>query len=514
MQFSKTLKYLILIVLSLLINQYLIAQPIKKLKIIQADYLEGLENKTEKIKKLIGNVILEHEGALMYCDSAYHYENRNYFEAYNNVRIKQGNDFTLTGHFLHYNLENKMAEVDKNVVLSDRDMKLSTPHLTYNMDRKIASYKQGATIIDSANTLTSKQGSYYSATKDMYFKRDVVLTNPDFTLETDSLRYNANNRVATFLGPTTIKGEDTEVYCEGGWYNTNSKKAVFRKNAYVFSKSRKIYGDELFYDDNTGDANARGRVRIVEEKDNTEIEGNLSFHDEKNNTTWITDSALFVKYMDDDTLFMHADTLKIIKNTETDDDIILAYYKVKLFSGNFKLKCDSLTYQTIDSSFMIYVDPILWFDSSQITGTFVQIFTSNQNLDRMDVKGSSFMIEMVDSGRFNQIKGRDLTADFSDNELKTIFVEGNAESVYYLTDKNKKYIGRNNIQSSTIHINMKDNRINEIRFNLQPEGAVQPAKTMDSNDPLLKGFIWRQSEKPEKFEDIFKRTDSISLLKE
>ncbi|MBL6962846.1 MAG: hypothetical protein ISR55_03420 [Bacteroidetes bacterium] len=508
----KTLTYFILIILLLAVNLQGIAQPIKKLKIIQADYLEGIENRQEKIKKLIGHVILEHEGALMHCDSAYHFENRNYFEAYNNVRIIQGSDFSLTGNFLHYNLENKIAEVDRNVVLSDKDMTLSTPHLTYNMENKTAYYTRGATIVDSANTLTSRYGTYYSSSKDMYFKLNVVLENPDFTLHADSLRYNTNTRIATFLGPTKINGEDTEIYCEAGWYNTNAKKAVFQINAYVFSKSRKIFGDRLFYDENTGDAHANGRVRILEENDNTEIAGNKSFHDEQKNTTWITDSALFIKYLDDDTLFMHSDTLKIIKNPETDDDVVLAYFKVKLFSSNFKLKCDSLSYQTLDSSFLIYEDPVLWFDSSQITGEFIQIFTRNQKLDKMDVKSSSFMIEMVDTSRFNQIKGRDLVAYFANNDLNTIFVEGNAESVYYLQDKNKKYMGRNNIQSSTIHIKMKDNKISEIQFNLEPEGIVHPAKSMDSNDPFLKGFIWRQSEKPEQLEDIFIR--NISVLKE
>ena len=57
---------------------------------------------------------------------------------------------------------------------------------------------------------------------------------------------------------------------------------------------------------------------------------------------------------------------------------------------------------------------------------------------------------------------------------------------------------------------MKDNKIDEIRFNLQPEGIVQPAKNMDKNDPLLKDFRWRQKEKPVKFEDIFKRDNGLT----
>jgi lipopolysaccharide export system protein LptA len=497
----KKLKYLTLTAFISCMCFSVLAQPVKNLKIVQADYLEGVENRQGSLKKLIGNVILEHEGALMYCDSAYHFESQNYFEAYSNVRITQGNDFTLRGGFLHYNLESKIAEVDQNVVLSDKEMTLRSPHLTYNMNTEVSYYKQGAKIVDSANTLTSKKGYYHSKQHEMFFQQDVVFVNPDFVMKTDSLKYNTATKVATYLGPTDIESEDTRVYCEKGWYNTTSRKAVFRQNAHVFNSSQKIYGDKLFYDDNTGNAHAEGKVRIIELKDKTEIAGNLSYHDEASNTTWITDSALFVKYMDTDTLFMHADTLKMLKPDS--GDIILAYYDVKLFSTDFQLTCDSLAYQTQDSSFLLYADPVLWFDSSQISGAFIKIYTRNQEIDRMEVEAQAFMIEMVDTFRFNQVKGIDMTAAFKDNELNTIFFEGNAESLYYLLDDDKKFIGRNNIQSSSIQMKMKDNKMNEIRFELEPEGSVLPAETMDDKDPYLKDFRWRLAEKPMKMQDIF-----------
>ena len=39
---------------------------------------------------LTGNVIFFHDGAFMYCDSAYLYQQTNTFEAFSNVRMEQG----------------------------------------------------------------------------------------------------------------------------------------------------------------------------------------------------------------------------------------------------------------------------------------------------------------------------------------------------------------------------------------------------------------------------------------
>ena len=45
------------------------------------------------VKRLIGNVRLKHEDALMFCDSAYVYSKTNKMDAYGHVRIVQGDSF-------------------------------------------------------------------------------------------------------------------------------------------------------------------------------------------------------------------------------------------------------------------------------------------------------------------------------------------------------------------------------------------------------------------------------------
>ena len=51
---------------------------------------------------LTGNVIFYHEGAYMYCDSAYLYQQTNSFEAFSNVSMEQGDTIFVYGDYLFY----------------------------------------------------------------------------------------------------------------------------------------------------------------------------------------------------------------------------------------------------------------------------------------------------------------------------------------------------------------------------------------------------------------------------
>jgi len=57
-------------------------------------------------------------------------------------------------------------------------------------------------------------------------------------------------------------------------------------------------------------------------------------------------------------------------------------------------------------------------------------------MDNMLLQHNSFIVntEDADSTNFNQIKGKVITGYFKDNKLNSMFVDGNAESVYYVKE--------------------------------------------------------------------------------
>lgn len=490
-------------VFTVFFSQRLAAQESQQVEILSANSLTGIETSTVKYRKLIGNVALSHGGVIMYCDSAYDYTNRDYFEAYGNIRIVQGDSISLTGKFLHYDIAEKTAQIEDDVRLTDGKMILTTKKILYNLKKKTAYYDNKAKIVDSNNVLTSDKGIYYTNTEDLVFRNNVRLTNPDNTLACDSLKYNIGVRTAYFLSPTVITGKKMKVYCEGGWYNTAKRISEFTTNAWINSENQTIYSDNLRYEIKKSYGRATGHVRIIDTAENVTVTGKLAEHFKLRKMSLITDSAVMIKYMQDDTLYIHADTLKVENQEHGDTLLFRAYYHVISFSSELQFKTDSLTYSGTDSTIYFYDRPVLWSGTNQITARFVKVYIANRKIDKVLMDENAMIISQKDSSRFDQVKGRNMLGYFVKNELRKVTVTGNAEAVYYLMDDDLKYIGMNKIASSFIDIYLENKKISGISFQAAPTGFVASPGEMNSPDARLKGFHWRGNEKPENVSDLF-----------
>ncbi len=158
----------------------------REIELLNANSLEFDETLGGKTKRLIGDVRFRHEGALMYCDSAYYYDD-NKLDALGHVRVVQGDTVTLTGEIMHYDGNTKKSDIQRNVVLQEKKMTLTTQQLYYDREKGIAHYPSGGKIVTEENTLTSQIGYYYNKEKMLHFHKNVVLVNPDYTIRTDTL---------------------------------------------------------------------------------------------------------------------------------------------------------------------------------------------------------------------------------------------------------------------------------------------------------------------------------------
>ena len=116
---------------------------------------------------------------------------------------------------------------------------------------------------------------------------------------------------------------------------------------------------------------------------------------------------------------------------------------------------------------------------------------------------NSFIVntEDADSTNFNQIKGKVITGYFRDNKLNDMFVDGNAESIYYLKD-DTVYSGLNHMISSRLRILLKDNKLNNISAIRSIEASITPMGDLKEEDRVLKGFIWKPRDRPKSKEEI------------
>ena len=492
------------VVLFSCISTITIAQKKEKIQILNADDFIYSEKSNKDVQKLVGNVKLKHQDALMFCDSAYVYKLSNQMEAFGNVRIKQGDTLSLTGNYLKYDGNAKIADVRKNVVLNRPDISLTTDKLILDRTTNIAYYLNGANIISKTdnNKLFSRKGYYYINQDVFFFKDSVVLRNEKYTMKSDTMKYWTTTEEVFFFGPTEIISEDNYIYCENGYYNTINERSKFLKNAYLISSKQKLMGDTLTYDRIKGYGEARGQISIIDTAENITVKGGLAKFYEQSDSAEVTKKALLVQPFEEDTLFMHAKLFRVFPNKDG-KRVMQAFYQVNLFKKDLQGSCDSIAYSFTDSTLKMFYEPILWSDQNQITGTIVNINMKDGKIDELFIPEDAFITSEVDTTRYNQIKGKQLTGTFFENKLKKVFIEGNGQTIYYGQDENNKFIGVNRAESSDLLIGLKENEIETITFVNDPDATLYPLNELKPDELLLGGFNWKIEFRPLKMSDVF-----------
>lgn len=475
----------------------------KKIELLHANELQYDESRTGKVRRLLGDVQFKHDDALMYCDSAWLYNETNTMDAFSRVHIKQGDTLDLYGDKLNYNGNTKIAIITNNVKLVDKEIVLTTDQLTYNRTTGVSYYTTGGKIVQKEDTLTSVLGYYFSGEKMLHFRKNVVLVNPKYTINCDTLKFKTTTEVAYFLGPTVIVSDENTIYCENGWYDTKNDVSQFNQNAKITSKEQTITGDSIYYDRATGFGKAIDNIVVHDTVQKVVIHGNYGEFFRTDEKTIVTGKALMKQDMDGDTLYLHADTLKTTLDTLSDKRTLFAYHKAKFFKSDFQGLCDSLVYSYKDSLISMYTAPVLWSDSNQLTADTVYLQMANGKMSEMKMRNTAFIISSEDSIHYNQIKGKNMIGFFKDSKLYKVRVLGNGQTLYYAREENKPLANVNKAESSDMLIFIDSNKVQTITFITKPDATLYPLKELSREELKLKDFSWKAILRPKEIEDVF-----------
>lgn len=474
----------------------------KRIQIIHSDNSSIDEARLPGATILLGNIVIRHEGIKLNCKKAIHYKNANFIKAYGDVVLNQGDSVIQTSQYTEYNGNTQKALSWGNVVIKDAKMTLSTDTLNFDRSKQLLFYKYGATIKDSVNVLTSNTGNYYLENNKFQAISNVVLTNPDYVLESNHLDYYTDSRRAFLYGASTIRSDDNFIYCEKGFYDTQQNVSHFTRNARIEYDNKEIKADSLFYNRNLGFASATQNIVITDTVNHTVLKGNYAEFFEKVDSAFVVEKAVAITNTNKDSLFIHGDT--ILATGKPEKRIIRAYHHVKFFKSDLSGKCDSIHSDQETGLTQMFRSPVLWSKKSQITGDTIQMLnnTETNQLDSLKVLRNAFIIDK-DSIGFNQIKGRDLFGKFEDNDLRFVNIVGNSEVIHFVRDDEQALIGIEKTSCSEIHFVLRDGKIEASKFITFPDGQTYPPSKLPKNARKLRGFIWREAEKPLSKNDIF-----------
>lgn len=482
-----------------------------------AEYMGPADNDLSQIK-FVGNARFSQDSVFMRCDVGIIERNLTFLKAVGNIIVNQGDSLYLYGDSLDYDGETKIAIVRGNVRLEKGDMTLSSPSLLYNTNTNIAYFTKGGKVVSKKNnnTLTSNKGYYYSNTQQLSFKENVVLTNPEYTMTSDTLDYNENSEIAYFSGNTFIKGEGNLIFCKNGYYDTRNDISEFNQDAYLISDGHKIEGQKLYYDRNTGFGKAIGKVTLTDTANKIVVDGDYGSRNEKTHNSFVTGNTLVSKWFEEgDTLFLTADTIRVLKNELTDKNSMYSYHNVRFYKKDIQGVCDSMVYLQSDSLLKLYQEPIIWSENSQMFGDTIYIQMANNKIEELRFRKNSFIIDAVSffdsitkspilTKQYDQIKGKFITGYFAQDSIRKVIVTGNGQSIFYTGEEGKRKQGLNRIDCSDIEIRFEKNKVDEILFIKEPTGKLIPIQDVKSEDEILKGFKWKIELKPLSKKDLMR----------
>ncbi len=415
------------------------------LLIVIGDSLVGNEIEGEKIREFISNVVITHGNVKITCDRAIQNINRNEVELIGNVIITQDSIEIRTNQGKYYG-DSKIAQTDTKVDLTDGHLRLK-----------------------------SSRGYYFHKENRAEFYGEVFLSDSISTMVSDKMIY----------------------------FNDSDKAFATGRVIANDSANTTLYADTLINDRKNGLLNAYGNVEIIDAEENLTIFGKELFLDSQKKYRKISGYPVFMQIdtTDEgslDTLFI---TSLIMEQTADSAEVFFARDSVKILRGNFssvnnfsmlyRQEGKLITFRNEDEE----LQPVLWYNYSQLTGDSVYIYIDNNKLDSIDIRVNALIISMIEGldMRYDQMSGEEIIMNFKSDKLNTVNVIGKVLSIYnYLDEETANGLIKSSSESAVIKFN--DSVVENVKLYGSPVSEYHPEELVKGKerDFTIPTFVIRE----------------------
>ena len=468
-----------------------------------------------------GHVSFRHQGATLTCDSAYYFQATQSVRAMGHVYFHQPQDrISLSCQRAWYDGQEQLMEARNNVVLHHGAKTLHTDSLNYDRLYSNAYFFRGGLLVDGASRLSSDWGEYNTETKQAVFYYDVQLRTPKTHVSTDTLYYDTRtsrahvvgqytaNKGMGKVGPSRIVNAGNVITTTNAWFNTKSDKADLYGRSTVVNKEKTITADTLYYNSKTGKNYGHGNVIYVDKHNKNRLTCHEMVYNEKTGRGFATGRALVTDFSKPDTMWMHADTLRLETFHIKTDSVyrkVHGYRRVRVYRNDLQAVCDSLVGCSRDSSMTMYGDPIVWSGPRQLLGEKIILFMNDSTVREARVLGQAMSVELMpDSIHYNQVSSRDMYAYFLRGQLRRTDAVSNVRSVYFpVDDKDSTLIGLNYVETDTMRSFMGADRKLQRIWMPKSQGTLYPMTQIPPGKLFLDNFAWFDYIRPLGKDDVF-----------
>lgn len=476
------------------------------------------------------------QGVLIISDSTQLISKSGFYDAKTNeaffrdsVRVANPN-FKLVADSLLFNTRTEVVTYLSPTVIYDKDRVIYCERGFYDAKREYGVFAQKAYYLNRGDNKTEKATGdsiiYDGKKKQYYIVGNATYSDDEQEVTADSIYFDDATQQYYFRGNPQFKSKDStqtqRISAGNSHFDKASGDMVFSEGVRVSDKGQLLTADNLRYNKDRKDGTARGNAVFIDSTQNSQLRGGTIHYNDSTKSLLAYEKPAFQTVVDNDSIWLTADTLRSVQvddstaqarrllrdSTSSDTSQarnLYAYRDVRIFKNNLQALADSLFYDGLDSLFTLYRQPVLWADSVQFTADTLRMQMRDKQLRSIDLLQNALIIDEKDQTYYDQIKGRYLTAHLDSSKIQTVDVRSNGEAIYYAQDGDKKYIGVNRVECSNMLLNFSDNQVQKIRFYVQPKATMMSMGKTDHSALRLKGFLWRDTQRPRTKEDILQR---------
>jgi lipopolysaccharide export system protein LptA len=272
----------------------------------------------------------------------------------------------------------------------------------------------------------------------------------------------------------------------------------------VIQKTSIIKGDTLFLNTKLNNYEGRGTVFYKDFTQNMAFMGNRAKSSNSLHLTYITGNTLAFKVHDGDTLYIHADSLILHKDSLNRTTETIAHRNVRIYNKGMQGICDSASYFPKTEELFLKSNPKIWAENAELKGVTMKISMKDSSLREIEIIDQASAVMEIDSGKYyNQLAGRTITAYFEKNELIKADVKGNAWTIFYPEEENKTDSslvkirkGMNRLFASDLLVGLDSGEVKSITYYDKPDGIFYPMDQIKAEEQFIKGFSWNPLLRP------------------
>jgi len=421
----------------------------------------------------------------------------------------------LTSKEGYYYADTREVFFKQDVKLTDPEYTMATDTLLYSIDTETATFMAATTINDGKSTIRTRSGFYDLKNGKASLGNRPVIEDSTQQIIAEKIDYDKASGEGLAEGNVLYRDTAQGVTILAGItnFNSNAKKVMATRKPLMILKQDNdsifIAADTLLSvmtvnapPDTTQKKPPAGldSAALTGATDPRSITDSLSAGIPINPATKDSTGIKITGLVATDSIT----GTKTLDLAETDSiRLFLAYRHVRIFSDSVQGVCDSLSYSSKDSVFRFFKEPVLWATEAQVTGDTIYMFTKNKKPDQILVFENGFSISRTPESYFNQIRGNRLNGHFVDGNIDYMRAKGNAESVYYLQDKDSAYIGMNYARADAITMYFVQKELKRVAWVNGVEGTTYPFKQIPEDRKQLRNFSWQYDRRPKSRYELF-----------